>query len=392
MSLRSRPGGAPTPRHASEAGRAPNLLHFACTKRRAQLLEVGGRRSSRAIHERLINGVLHRITRRNRRLVRILSVDGGGYLGFATASLLEAAERDLGSRCSDRFDLFCGTSTGAIIVLAFAAGHSAADVAGLYERLGHKIFPSPGIVRRHVPKLLRRMLGTAYNGAPLREALRETFKDQTLGDLRARGKRVIVTAFCLTTGRPRLFKTDHGPQLKAHDQYLLRDIAMGSAAAPSYLPIVEINDPATGAVERFIDGGVCANSPALLAYAEAVSHLDQPPAQVQLLSVATPRADLAERASARTSSEDALGRGLFGWSSTIGKVMVDGTAMVNGTALQLIMSAAGGRYERIELPKPSGLELDVVTPKTTETLRQLGVEIARSSTVRERLIPFFCDS
>ena len=50
--------------------------------------------------------------------MRIISVDGGGYLGLATASFLQAVEQRQCTTAAARFDLFCGTSTGAIIALA----------------------------------------------------------------------------------------------------------------------------------------------------------------------------------------------------------------------------------------------------------------------------------
>jgi hypothetical protein len=52
--------------------------------------------------------------------MRILSLDGGGYLGLATASFLEETERHFGRSFYESFDMFCGTSTGAIIALAVA--------------------------------------------------------------------------------------------------------------------------------------------------------------------------------------------------------------------------------------------------------------------------------
>jgi len=79
--------------------------------------------------------------------MKILSVDGGGYLGLATASLLEEAERHFQSRANEVFDLFCGTSSGAIIALALASGLSAKQVRELYLKFGPESFcnPIPGV-------------------------------------------------------------------------------------------------------------------------------------------------------------------------------------------------------------------------------------------------------
>jgi patatin-like phospholipase/acyl hydrolase len=62
---------------------------------------------------------------------RILSLDGGGVRGYLTAAYLAEAEEYLDriteSRkpLGERFDLICGTSTGAIIALALATGKTA---------------------------------------------------------------------------------------------------------------------------------------------------------------------------------------------------------------------------------------------------------------------------
>jgi len=83
--------------------------------------------------------------------VRVLSVDGGGYLGLATASFIGAVEDHFSTRFADRFDLFCGTSTGAIIALALASGKSGREVTMLYQALGPEVFPPPRFWARRFP-------------------------------------------------------------------------------------------------------------------------------------------------------------------------------------------------------------------------------------------------
>jgi hypothetical protein len=328
--------------------------------------------------------------------VRILSIDGGGYLGLATASFLNSIEQRFNTRAADRFDLFCGTSTGAIIALALAKGMSAAEVVALYEQLGPEVFRSRPLHERAVPLLrrLRAVAGSLHDNAPLVAALTNAFGTMTLGDLRQRGKTVLITAFNLTNGRPTIFKTDHADELRAHDRYLLRDVALASSAAPMYLPLVELKDPTTGVHERFCDGGVVANSPALLGYAEAVSHLGQSPTTLEILSLGTPRENLAEPVSGLKRAQRKLTRGLWGWGlgERIISLTIDGGAMVSDTALLRIARAAGARYERITLAQPAGVGLDIATTEATRTLTQLGAERARGGDVQRALAPFFLDA
>jgi patatin-like phospholipase/acyl hydrolase len=325
--------------------------------------------------------------------MRILSVDGGGYLGLATASFLHAIEQRFGARVHGRFDLFCGTSTGAIIALALASGKTGEEVRSLYRRLGPMVFGRPPLPERLVPVLrkLRAIVTSLHGSRHLQTALADAFGELTLGDLHAREKKVLVTAFCLTSGRPFIFKTDHSPELKLHDQYLLRDVALASSAAPSFLPLVELCDPRTGARERFCDGGLVSNSPALLGFAEAVSHMHEDPAEISILSLGTPRTDLAERTSALPRSKRKLSRGLLGWDfgQRIISIALDGGVMISDTALERIATASGSNYVRVSLSQPKGLGLDIATPAATETLEQLGVDCARDREVVNKLGVFF---
>jgi hypothetical protein len=270
---------------------------------------------------------------------------------------------------------------------------SAMDVVKLYERMGPKVFVRPPFHERLWPALrtARSVVRSLHDNAPLRVALSEAFGDLTLGDLRAKGKFVLITAFNLTSGTPTVFKTDHGTGLGLHDQYLVRDVALASSAAPMYFPLVELRHPDSGVMERFCDGGVVSNSPALLGYAEAVSHLAQSPQQVRILSLGTPRAELAERESSLRWGQRSLRRGLWGWGlgEKIIGLTIDGGSMVSDTALRRIAGAAGTYYVRVSLVQPQGVGLDIATPEATRTLRQLGAECGRNASLMNQIAPFF---
>ena len=324
--------------------------------------------------------------------MRILSLDGGGYLGLATAAFFEETERHFNSTCHDKFDLFCGTSTGAIIALAFASGLRGKEICDLYKSFGPKVFhnPVPGL------RILRMALGlvtSQYGNAALRTALKDYFGDTTLGDLRRKGKFVLIPAFSITSGKPRVFKTDHNAHLTRDDGYLVRDVALASSAAPVFLPLVEVRSPTTGDRERYCDGGMFANHPALLGYTEAIYHLGAEPSQIQILSVSTPRTDLAEyRSAVGRIPKYLLSRGLFIWRTKVVQTMIDSTSSITDEILRRIIASpaqAGLTYERITFPKPPGVGLDIATNSATETLCSIGYELARQNTTRLRLRAFF---
>jgi uncharacterized protein len=326
--------------------------------------------------------------------MRIISIDGGGYLGLATASFLQAVEHRQGMTAAARFDLFCGTSTGAIIALALAAGKTANEVVALYERLGPCVFKPKPVRKGNIGLLLDFLEHRAHarhDNAPLRSALDQAFGRLTLGDLREAGKRVLITAFNVSAGGPRIFKTNHAPELVLHDRYTVTDVALASSAAPTYLPLVELPDPVSGIPERFCDGGMVTNSPALLGYAEAVSALGCRAEDVEILSLGTPRSDLAERPSVLAPAQESLDRGYAGWmfGRQILSIAMDGGAKVNHFALERIARASGARYERVDMAAPPGVGLDIATPEATLALRQLGTSCGRDTATLARVAPFF---
>ena len=224
--------------------------------------------------------------------LRILSLDGGGYLGLATAAFIAEVEDHFQARVHEQFDMFCGTSTGAIIALGLAKGMSGQEIVGLYKRFGPDVFPVTRIGR-----YLRSKLAYAcarYSNRKLADHLNRVFGDATLGSVLAGRKSAMVTAFSLTTGKPRVFKTDHHESLTRDSAYRLADIALASSAAPTYFPIAAIASPANGSIEWFADGGVVANNPAMLGFSEAISTLECHPPDIMLLSISTPRESHAE--------------------------------------------------------------------------------------------------
>jgi hypothetical protein len=332
------------------------------------------------------------------REIRVLGLDGGGYLGLATASFLESTERHFQVRCSERFDLFCGTSTGAIMALALGIGKTAREIRELYERFGQSVFRNRFPLSRGM-RAIRGFVTARYDDHPLKAILADTFGALTLRDIKARGKFALIPAFCISSGTPRIFKTNHSPSLSRDDGYLLRDVALASAAAPVYLPIATIRSPTAEMDELFCDGGVFANHPALLGYAESICDLGHSPSKVSILSVSTPRADLSEHDSAynwfqrRTLFQRyLLRRGLILWRSRLASVFIDSTSMIAHETLRRLSSeriGTGCHYVRIELPRPAGVDMDIATRAATETLKRIGMDRAEQNETRTRLQPFF---
>jgi uncharacterized protein len=203
---------------------------------------------------------------------RVLSIDGGGIKGVFPASFLANAEQALGNRVADYFDLIVGTSTGGIIALGLGLGLSAETIAGFYETEGPKIFSRP-----RFPRFIRQFFVAKYDPAPLTEALSGVFGEHKLGESR---NRLVVPSFNLETGEVYNWKTAHHPRLEHDYKARMVDVALSTAAAPTYFPTHR-----TGSSVPLIDGGVWANNPIAVAIVEALGVLKWPANEVRVLSL-----------------------------------------------------------------------------------------------------------
>ena len=321
--------------------------------------------------------------------VRALCIHGGGYLGLASAAFLEAAERHFSTRCHDRFRVFAGTSTGAIVTLALAKGMSASGVVDLFREMGPKVFPGQSGLPRRL-RSAKQWFRSKYDNVELRSALEEAFGESTLGDIRESGRSVIVPAFCLSTGMPRVFKTDHSENLTLHDRYRLVDVALASSAAPTYFPVATVPAPHGEGVEYFCDGGVVANDPSLIAYSECIADLGADPPDIRLLSLSSPRLELRENRKIRVD------RGVIGWGIKLPQIAVDGASEITHQTLKRISAQSGAHYERWRLPNRAAEgaavdALDLVSAESTNVLLSIGGAEASSEEARTKLKRFFLE-
>lgn len=297
---------------------------------------------------------------------RVLSIDGGGYLGLATASFAQQIERHFNCSFSASFDLFCGTSTGAIIAAALAVGKTAEEIVGLYQSLG------PAIFRKKKAKGFWR---SRYSLEQLRECLEPHIGNTTLGGLKAAGKSVLITAFNRTTGKPRVFKPDHSKRLSTDDQLKLIDVVLASASAPTYFASMQIANPSTGMAEVFCDGGVACNHPALIGFSEASYELGHKPTHIKILSLSTPRKSLAEGKTAGAHRD----QGKWQWKDSIFDIFADSNSDLVHENLRRIVEVFEPKapiYRRIRLENQDGIAIDDASEIATTSLMDIGSRAA----------------
>lgn len=212
---------------------------------------------------------------------RILSIDGGGLKGVMPASFLAEIEGSTGLRIVDHFDLVVGTSTGGIIALGIGLGLSCEKITDFYRQRGPEVFGQAHggwiqDVLDSVWRRTRRLVTNKHSGDPLHNALEDAFGKRRLGES---STRLVIPTWDSVRRLPRLFKTAHHPRFQLDYKESVVDIAMATAASPTYLPAFRLRG-----VEH-VDGGIWANNPAMVAAVEAIATLGWDADKVIMLSL-----------------------------------------------------------------------------------------------------------
>jgi predicted acylesterase/phospholipase RssA len=231
---------------------------------------------------------------------RVLSIDGGGMRGYYTSTLLDSLANRFGRTRSENgrgldvgkgFDLIVGTSTGGIIACGLAAGLSPSELVQLYGKIGPRLFrhPTPPGAIEFGLWITRHMRSAANNPTPLREALESLFGGLTLEELyRTRGIAICIPAVNIEARRSWVFQTPHTPE-RRRGNYKVVDVCLATSAAPLYFPVAVVADPnSTGAGHNyaFVDGGLWANNPIVIALVEALE-LASPDRNIEIISLTT---------------------------------------------------------------------------------------------------------
>lgn len=211
--------------------------------------------------------------------IRILSIDGGGIRGIIPGKILVYLEEKLreldnnpDGRIADYFDIIAGTSTGGILTCTYLCPDparsgrpkfEARDAVNLYIEKGGEIF-----TRSLWQKLKSAggLIDEKHSASKIEHYFKEYFGDTKLSELL---KPSLVTAYD-TERRSAFFFTSHNAKEGSRD-FLLRDVARATSAAPTYFEAAGIQN-LSGIFYSLVDGGLFANNPAMCAYAESRKH------------------------------------------------------------------------------------------------------------------------
>ena len=214
---------------------------------------------------------------------RILSIDGGGIKGAIPAAFLAHLESHLEKPIVEYFDLIAGTSTGGIIALGLTAGLEAKEISQFYTEKGPDIFKSGNgsLLQKYIGGPFRwwkqLLFSTKFTNEDLNEAVTSVFGERYLGDAKTR---LLIPSYNGKINKVYLFRTAHHERLRNDYLESMVNVAMATAAAPTYFPS-KILDSGV----ELIDGGVWANNPVSMAVVEAITTLNQRPENIHVLSL-----------------------------------------------------------------------------------------------------------
>ncbi|PON73475.1 Patatin-related protein [Trema orientale] len=267
----------------------------------------------------------------DRKLVTILSIDGGGVRGIIPGIILNFLESQLqcqvcssqsiqkldgeDARIADYFDFIAGTSTGGLVTAMLTTPNksnrplfAAEDIKNFYLQESELIFPQESaagqssVLKYHphfydnitkwvesiwnsygvpayqsmegfIEMVERKVFNPKYNGDYLHKKIKYMIGEKRLHETLTN---VIIPSFDIKLLQPVIFSTLKAKRDDSEDP-VLSDICIGTSAAPCYLPPYYFENNSSKGTKRFnlIDGGVAANNPTLLAIREVMKEMSQ---------------------------------------------------------------------------------------------------------------------
>lgn len=283
---------------------------------------------------------------------RILALSGGGALGYFSACVLAKMENELGP-LGEAFDLVIGTSAGGILALTLSRRTPMSQVLKVFEEYAPQVFSDP---TRDLPYVLRQVQRVSKFANSLNKSLLETeLLKQAITEMVGEGTRmaeaihpVMVTAYDATEGRPKIFSAPFSERTSDLNMHMV-DAALATSAAPALFPLHE----ARGHV--YVDGGLWACAPDLVAIRKAVTWLGVPMGKIRMVSVGTMTGSFVMPQNVRRDL------GLIGWAADDRLPSITVAAQQQETVEFARELLGPNDYLRIDSPRPAGGKLSVTS-------------------------------
>jgi patatin-like phospholipase/acyl hydrolase len=213
-------------------------------------------------------------------------------------------------------------------------------------------------------------LDEKYPHEELEAALDDYFGKTRLSELL---KPCLITSYDIERRQAHFF-TQHDAKEKEGWDYLVKDAARATSAAPTYFECARVKS-LTDIGYPLIDGGVFVNNPAICAYAEVHHRFDVRAKDMAILSLGTGYENTPY------DYNKAKDWGMIGWIKPLINIMMSGVSDVVDYQLREIYSAvkAPSQYLRIntKFPITVNTDMDDASMENLHALKELGTETAQ---------------
>lgn len=307
-----------------------------------------------------------------KKIVKILSIDGGGIRGIIPAMIVAEIERRIGKPVSQLFDLIAGTSTGGILGVCLTAPKedgspkfSGKDMVELYKRDGPNIFSNTLWHRL-------RSAGAAIDAKYPAGGSEEVFQ-RHLGSLSLNQAltELLVPTYELEMGAPFFFKR-HEALADPSKNFSLKQVVLSTIAAPTFFKpyVIESKDFTLLKHLVFIDGSVIANNPAMCAYVEG-KRIFPDAKEYLVVSLGTGKYE------ASSLYDLTSGWGAAQWLTLLIRLFMSGSVDVIDHQMRSLIETSGdplNHYYRLQVPLTGGMlpidDTDEITMHKIEIIAQ----------------------
>lgn len=321
----------------------------------------------------------------------VLSISGGGFRGLFAAKLLEHLQSSYEvSDLREHFDLFVGTSTGALVAAGLALGRQPRDIAEAFLKHGDAIFEQ----RAWPARILRKArFKPQYDSRHIAAAVAELVPTHQHIPIKQLEANLAITAVSAIDRRHRIYVSRPFADKEVSNITLL-DGLLASTAAPTFFEEHVVKGVQS---DVLIDGGMAANAPVLIGPMVLHNAQGVPFEKIRILHVGTAAPTFSRQFDPlhgtswwRRPARGWLNRAL---GATRDLVMLTLSAQEH-LAGELATSLFKGRY--VELDAPDDLRtgpelegLDLVTENARRKLIWLADKTWEQSKYRAELRAFF---
>lgn len=293
--------------------------------------------------------------------VYVLSMDGGGVRGLYQAEIIRMLQKSIGP-FQNKFDLICGTSIGGLTALLLGKDEKLKNPSKYYtEEVLKSIFNE---------SLFDKIVGSVqfdpiYNGVGKAKMIDKYLPDSLMSEQKIK---TAVISYKMGKAHPAIISSwDSKTSIPGCSKWTLREAAAATSSAPVYFPSVCVGG------DDYLDGGIGANNPSILAIAMAKEQFPGRP--IKLLSIGT--GTWAPKYGG--NSTETWGGVQWITKGSLIDLMMSATSSHNTLACKMILEN-DGEFLRINNNNITDIGLDDIDKKSRDKLRSAALATLKKDT------------